>query len=142
MPYRRHSFTSFVVAALLLAACRPRTRYEELRHIVDRNTGHMHFQRGMNRYTLIALRSCVAEPDIPVLQRLLHDEDRVTVMTAARVLADLSPQGEQVLAAELAAQQGPRYHEDLQEVLAERRHPGYRILLADGIPEQVKGCSQ
>jgi len=47
------------------------SRYEELTRVVDRNTGFAHMTRGVNMYTLIALRSCVGDADIPVLTRML-----------------------------------------------------------------------
>ena len=56
--------------------------------MIDRNTGFAHMTRGMNMYTLVALRSCVSERDIPVLARMLADRDHVTQLSAANVLAD------------------------------------------------------
>ena len=39
-------------------------RYAELRRVIDRNTGFAHATRGVNMYTLYALRGCVTEKDI------------------------------------------------------------------------------
>jgi hypothetical protein len=35
-----------------------RSRADELKRVIDRNTGFAHMTRGVNMYTLIALRSC------------------------------------------------------------------------------------
>jgi len=39
-------------------------------------------------YTLIALRSCVADADIPLLMQMLSDRDHVVPLAAANVLVD------------------------------------------------------
>src|ERR1700687_2763725 len=77
-------------------------RYAELRRVIDRNTGFAHATRGVNMYTIYALRGCVTEKDIPVLEHLLHDKDRITRMAASRVLADLGPVGQEAVLALLA----------------------------------------
>ena len=64
--------------------------------MIDRNTGFAHMTRGMNMYTLVALRSCVSERDIPVLVRMLADRDHVTQLSAANVLADMGEEGKRV----------------------------------------------
>ena len=77
-----------VVAALLLAVgahVSAETRADELKRVVNRNTGFAHMTRGVNMYTLIALRSCVAAGDIPVLSRMLFDNDYVMQLAAAGV---------------------------------------------------------
>src|SRR5258707_7890599 len=77
-------------------------RYLELKRVVDRNVGHAHGTRGMNAYTLYALRGCITDKDMPMLEALLGDRDRVTRMTAANVLVDLSEAGRQVVRKHLA----------------------------------------
>ena len=54
-----------VVLALLSGTSGAASRYDELKRVIDRNTGYAHMTRGMNMYTLIALRECVTEIDIP-----------------------------------------------------------------------------
>jgi hypothetical protein len=83
----RHILTSFLVSTILLIA--QSARYRELLAVIDRNTGLAHMTRGVNMYTLYALRSCVSDRDIPVLRDLLRDKDRVSRMAAASVLADM-----------------------------------------------------
>jgi len=68
-------------------------RYRQLVKIVDRNTGHAHFTRGMNSYTIEALQQAVGPTDIPVLQRMLEDRDRVVAMTAVNVLMRMGAPG-------------------------------------------------
>ena len=68
--------------------------------MVNRNTGFGHMTRGVNMYTLIALRSCVADGDIPVLTQMLSDRDRVIRMAAAYVLVDMGTLGQKALADE------------------------------------------
>ncbi|MES2205538.1 MAG: hypothetical protein V4525_01930 [Pseudomonadota bacterium] len=61
-------------------------RYQELKEVINQHTGFAHLTRGMNRYTIEALRNKVTEADIPVLKALTEDEDNVTRMTATEVL--------------------------------------------------------
>ena len=70
-------------------------REDELKRVINRNTGFAHTTRGMNMYTLIALRSCVTDADLPVLRRLLFDRDYVTQLSAAGVLVDMGAGGRQ-----------------------------------------------
>jgi len=67
MPVRR---TATITLALLLATsgC---SRYAELRAVVDTHVGFMHLVRGMNTYTVEALRRRVTAADVPVLGRML-----------------------------------------------------------------------
>src|SRR5258708_835565 len=83
---------------LFLALASPQSdRYGKLKHVIDRNTGFAHFIRGVNMYTLYALRECVTQKDIPVLAGMLKDKDRVTRMAVAGVLVDLGHSGRQVV---------------------------------------------
>ena len=60
-----------IVVLLLSLPAWAETRSDELKHVVNRNTGFAHLTRGVNMYTLIALRSCVGDAEIPVLTRML-----------------------------------------------------------------------
>src|SRR5438309_9020833 len=73
-------------------------RYVELTRVINRNTGFAHMTRGVNMYTLIALRSCVGDADIPVLTQMLSDRDHVVQLAASGVLVDMGPAGRQALA--------------------------------------------
>src|SRR5690348_13507234 len=90
------------LAACVMNAQAPSARYRELKRVIDRNTGFAHMTRGMNAYTLYALRGCVTAKDLPVLDAMLGDKDRVTRMTVANVLVDLGAQGRSVVEAHLA----------------------------------------
>src|SRR5437870_2975223 len=72
-------------------------RYGELTRVIDRNTGFAHMTRGVNMYTLIALRSCVADGDIPLLTQMLSDRDKVIRLAAAYVLVDMGALGRAAL---------------------------------------------
>jgi hypothetical protein len=87
--------------AVIVAACTAAvaaSRYDELKRVINRNTGHAHMTRGTNMYTLIALRSCVGDADIPVLTQMLFDRDYVLQLAAAGVLVDMGAAGRQALA--------------------------------------------
>ena len=64
------------------------SRYDELKHMVNRNTGRAHMTRGVTMYTLIAPRSFVTEGDILVLVTMLAVRDHVPQLAAAGVLVD------------------------------------------------------
>ena len=49
-----------VLAVAVVAAAA--SREDELKRVIKHNTGFAHMTRGMNMYTLIALRSCVTFP--------------------------------------------------------------------------------
>ena len=119
-------------------------RYAELRRVIDRNTGFAHATRGVNMYTLYALRGCVTERDIPVLERLLSDKDRVTRMATADVLADLKPAGQDVLRAKLRGTQDASERIMLQEALDDAQKPDYRPILQYPLNARerarIRGC--
>lgn len=104
-------------------------RYAELRRVIDRNTGFAHATRGVNMYTLYALRGCVTEKDLPVLERLLSDRDRVTRMATADVLADLGIAGQVVVRAKLSGTRDASERIMLQEALDDVQKPDYRPIL-------------
>src|SRR5215472_10946413 len=81
---------SFMSTALLSAQS---ARYRDLLAVIDRNTGFAHMTRGVNMYTLYALRSCVSERDLPVLRDLLRGKDKVIRMAPASLLADMGSDG-------------------------------------------------
>src|ERR1700674_5213599 len=94
----------FLLIALLIvssASGQSAGRYAELRRVIDRNTGFAHFTRGVNMYTLYALRGCVTQKDVPVLAEMLKDRDRITRMAVADVLVDLGKGGSQVVESRL-----------------------------------------
>ena len=72
-------------------------RKKELRKVVDDNVGHAHLQRGMNAFTIAALKKATTTADLPVLEELLFDSDRVVAMTAAEVLMTLGDDGRAAL---------------------------------------------
>jgi hypothetical protein len=119
-------------------------RYAELRREIDRNTGFAHATRGVNMYTLYALRGCVTEKDIPVLERLLSDKDRVTRMATASVLADLKPAGPDALRAKLKETRDAGDRIMLQEALDYAQRFDYRPILQYSLsaPERarIRGC--
>lgn len=104
-------------------------RYAELRRVIDRNTGLAHATRGVNMYTLYALRGCVTEKDLPVLERLLSDKDRITRMATADVLADLGIAGQEVLRAKLRGTRDASERIMLQEALDDVQKSDYRPIL-------------
>ena len=105
-------------------------RYRELRRVIDRNTGFAHMTRGVNMYTLYALRSCVGERDLSVLREMLRDQDRIARMAVSSVLVDLGGDGERVVRARLAEVKDAGEKSMLQDALGDLARPGYRPILA------------
>jgi hypothetical protein len=138
---------SAVLTTGLLAAAiaDDRSRYDELKRVIDRNTGFAHMTRGMNMYTLVALRSCVTEADLPVLTRLLTDRDHVTQLSAASVLADLGDEGKLVLRQALAAPPDIRTRSVIEDALREADAPTYRPIqdypLTPEERKRIRGCT-
>jgi hypothetical protein len=136
-----------VIVFVLLAAGasgQGANRYAELLRVIDRNTGFAHATRGVNMYTLYALRGCVTEKDIPVLERVLSDKDRISRMAAADVLADLGPGGQEVLRAKLKATKDVSERIMLQEALDDAQKPDYRPILQYPLNAaeraRIRGC--
>ena len=136
-----------LLAAMALASgvsAAERSRYDELKRVIDRNTGFAHMTRGVNADTLIALRSCVTEKDIPVLTRLLTDRDHVTQLAAASVLADLGEDGTRGLRQALAAAPGVRARGVIEDALRDAESPTRRALLDYPLSQQerqrIRGC--
>jgi hypothetical protein len=119
-------------------------RYAELRRVINRNTGFAHATRGVNMYTLYALRGCVTENDLAVLERLLSDKDRVTRMATADVLADLKPAGQDVLRAKLSGTRDASDRIMLQDALDYAQRPDYRPILQYPLNAseraKIRGC--
>jgi HEAT repeat protein len=119
-------------------------RYAELRRVINRNTGFAHATRGVNMYTLYALRGFVTENDLPVLERLLSDKDRVTRMAAAQVLADLKPAGQDVLRAKLSETREASERIMLQDALDYAQRLEYRPILQYPLSAseraRIRGC--
>jgi hypothetical protein len=137
--------SALLTTALLGAAIADdRARDDELKRVIDRNTGFAHMTRGMNMYTLIALRSCVTERDVPVLTRLLTDRDHVTQLSAASVLADLGDDGKRALRQALAAPPDIRTRSVIEDALREADSPAYRPIQDYPLTEQerkrIRGC--
>ena len=112
MRWERRKNLGFLFAGILclLAGCERSTgksrggaveRAEQLREVINQNAGHAHFTRGMNVYTITALRAQVTDKDIPALQMLRNDPDHVTRLTAGYVL---SVMGDEAIAAMKKAQ--------------------------------------
>jgi len=81
---------------------------------VARHTGFAHMTRGMNTHTIAALDAAAdaGAADVPLLQGLLADDDRIVAMTAAEVLQKRGAPGRRALkdarAAARAAHDAPR----------------------------------
>ena len=134
-----------LTAALSSAAgAAERSRYDELKRVIDRNTGFAHMTRGMNMYTLIALRSCVTEQDVPVLTQLLGDRDHVTQLAAASVLADLGEDGKRGLREKLAGGPDVRTRSVIEDALREAESPTRRPIqdypLSQSERQRIRGC--
>ncbi|MBI3292812.1 MAG: HEAT repeat domain-containing protein [Elusimicrobia bacterium] len=110
-----------LLGAWLLRSCgliwNPFSRYDALKAVINRHVGHAHATRGMNMYTIAALKSKVTEKDIPLLIQMLNERDHVTQMTAAQVLATLGPQGKQVLLKVLGSTPDYRLRTSIQDAL-------------------------
>jgi hypothetical protein len=145
MQARRETLRALVFLLIVSSASgQSAGRYAELRRVIDRNTGFAHATRGVNMYTLYALRGCVTEKDIPVLERLLSDNDRITRMATADVLADLGPAGQEAVRARLRGTRDASERSMLQEALDDAQKPGYRPILQYPLSAReragIRGC--
>jgi len=138
-----------VVAILVFLVSVPAgadARYDELKRVVNRNTGYAHMTRGVNMYTLIALRSCVADGDIPVLAKMLGDKDHVLQLAAAGVLADMGPLGRKALEAEAARATDARERMVIRDALQDAGAPDRRPLkdypLTERERKSIRGCAK
>jgi len=138
-----------VVAIVLLLVSTPAwagSRYDELKRVVNRNTGYAHMTRGVNMYTLIALRSCVTDGDIPVLMQMLSDRDRVLRLAAANVLVDMGALGRAALEQEATRPVDTDARMLIREALQEARVPERRALkdypLTERERKSIRGCAK
>ncbi|HTO13082.1 MAG TPA: hypothetical protein VMQ51_16015 [Candidatus Binatia bacterium] len=136
-----------VTLALLLSwPAWAESRYDELKRVVDRNTGFAHMTRGVNMFTLIALRSCVADGDIPVLAQMLHDRDQVMRLAAAFVLVDMGAQGRAALEQEVKrpADLDERLllQDALRDAASPNREPLKDYVLTERERSLIKGCAK
>jgi hypothetical protein len=120
-------------------------RTEVLRRVVNRNTGFAHMTRGVNMYTLIALRSCVTEADIPTLTQMLDDRDHVMQLAAAGVLVDLGLAGHRALESARARSTDPRTRALIDDALRDASSGERRALKDYPLSEQegrsIRGCA-
>jgi hypothetical protein len=111
-------------------------REDELKRVINRNTGLAHMTRGMNMYTLIA--------DLPVLRRLVFDRDYVTQLSAAGVLVDMGAGGRAALVSALPEATEHRARSTIQDALREADDLARRPLSAYPLDERerkrIRGC--
>jgi hypothetical protein len=133
-----------LLVVILVGTARADERIEELRRVVDRNTGFAHMTRGVNMYTLIALRSCVTETDIPALTKMLDDRDHVMQLAAAGVLVDLGLTGQRALEIARTRAIDVRARGVIDDALREARSPERRPLkdypLNERERKSIRGC--
>jgi hypothetical protein len=131
-----------VVLVAVLASCQSTTRYTELKRVVNANTGFAHFTRGVNAYTLYALRECVSENDIAVLSEMMNDKDGPTRIAAMYVLADLGESGRKALREAKTDEASSRL--EIQDAINESLAPDYRPILQYPMTEaerkRISGC--
>jgi len=120
-------------------------RTDDLKRVVNRNTGYAHMTRGVNMYTLIALRSCVTESDIPVLTHMLDDRDYVMQLAAAGVLIDLGDAGRRALEAARSRTTDVRTRSVIDDALREAgsadRRPLKDYPLSERERKSIRGCA-
>ena len=145
--------SAWVLAALVTVSAAPApitaagaddARYRELRRVIDRNVGHAHMVRGANMHTVIALRECVSEADVPLLARMVADRDHVTQLTAARVLTDLGRAGVDALRRAREQTTDARTRGVVDDALWYRGQPEHRPLreypLTPAERQRIRGC--
>ena len=141
---RRSSILLCAALSLPALAAAQSNRYKELKRVIDRNTGFAHFTRGVNMYTLYALRACVTPKDIAVLSEMLTDKDRVTQMAAAEVLVDFGNSGRQAVESRLSQTKNVSDKLMLRDALDEAAKPSYRPILdyplTDEERRRINGC--
>ena len=134
---------AIALTCVVLLEAQP-ARYVELRRVIDRNTGFAHATRGVNMYTLYALRSCVSDRDMTVLHDMLRDKDRVTRLAVSSVLADMGADGAKILRDYLARTKDVTDKLMLQDALDEAAKPDYRPILqyplTDAERARIHGC--
>jgi HEAT repeat protein len=120
------------------------SRYRELKSTIDANVGFAHLTRGVNMYTLIALRSCVSANDVDVLKQMLIDKDPIVRMASAQVLVDLGDTGKQAVRERLEKTVKPAERSTLAEALNDAASPSYRPILEYPLTkaerDRIRGC--
>ena len=100
------------------------------------------FTRGVNAYTLYALRECVSENDIAALSEMLNDKDGPTRIAAMYVLADLGDPGRKALRETKTNEASSRL--EIQDAINESLTPDYRPILQYPMTEaerkRIRGC--
>ena len=134
-----------VLLVLLGSGAWANERTAELRRVVNRNTGFAHMTRGVNMYTLIALRGCVTEVDIPALTEMLDDHDHVMQLAAAGVLVDLGVAGQRALEVARARAVDVRTRSVIDDALREagsaERLPLKDYPLSEQERKSIRGCA-
>jgi hypothetical protein len=127
---RKHlSLALIFFLAALGAQAQVASNYHGLRRVIRSNVGFAHLTRGVNMYTLVALRSCVSTNDIGVLSQMLTDSDRLVRMASAYVLVDLGVEGRQAVAKQLNRTGDPAQRSVLTEALNSAASPTYQPIL-------------
>jgi hypothetical protein len=141
-----HRLINFLFCVVLLGALlgAQSSRYLELRDVIDKNTGSSHMTRGVNMYTLYALRSWVSNRDLAVLSEMLRDQDRIMRMATASVLVDLGAEGRRMVQTRLAEVKDVSEKLMLQDALDAAAKSGYRPILqyplTDSERRRIQGC--
>jgi len=129
---------------VIFAQAQPSTRYRELKNIVNANVGFAHATRGLNMYTLIALRSCVSTKDVGVLDQMLKDTDPIVRMASAHVLVDLGATGKQAVQEQIDKTVSPSERSTLTEALNDAASSTYRPILEYPLTkaerDRIRGC--
>ena len=145
MNARGASYLLLMVLSCSLVCGAQSDRYRELRRVIDRNTGFAHATRGVNMYTLYALRSCVSDGDLGVLSEMLRDKDRITRMATSAVLVDLSAEGTRVVQARFREVTDPSEKMMLKDSLDTASKSDYRPILlyplSDSEKARIHGCA-
>lgn len=135
---------AMVAILLTCGGAAAESRYEELTRVINRNTGFAHMTRGVNMYTLIALRSCVGDADIPVLTQMLSDRDHVVQLAASGVLVDMGPAGRQALTGARAGATDTGTRILLDDALRDADSPARKPLadypLTERERKSIRGC--
>jgi hypothetical protein len=108
--------------------------------VIDRNTGFAHMTRGVNAYTLIALRSCVSAADVGVLSEMLSDKETVVRRAAAGVLTDLGRPGRAALEAARKQARDAASAAVIDEALSSEARPLSEYPLTERERAKIRGC--